>query len=200
MTTSPVFTTSIAYDQFTDTITAVSDSEITFAGHGRYIFDNQYEDVSGKLSVFNVGDTISVNFRCMIRQGNAVPEIDYVYWVGLVQSGSSATTVTTTQTTTTTTTSATTTTTTQPPVKVDYDLGDVNNDKKVDSSDASEILAIYAAYSTNNDPHITEAQRKAADVNEDGSVNSSDATLVLAYYSYVSTGGKLSIRDYLKTI
>ena len=83
------------------------------------------------------------------------------------------------------------------PKPADYDLGDVNRDKSVNSKDATEILKAYAAFSTGNTPRLTESQKLAADVNKDGSVNAKDASIVLAYYSYLSTGGKKSLTDYM---
>ncbi|MBO4876763.1 MAG: SH3 domain-containing protein [Ruminococcus sp.] len=67
-------------------------------------------------------------------------------------------------------------------------IGDVNGDKVVDSSDASEVLLIYANVSTGGGD-VTEAQKAAADINGDGLVDSADASLILEYYAYVSTGG-----------
>ena len=106
---------------------------------------------------------------------------------------------TTTSTVTTAVTTSTTPVTTDEPIKpADYDLGDVNRDKAVNSKDATDILKAYAAYSTGETPKLTESQKLAADVNEDGAVNSKDASLVLAYYSYLSTGGKKSFAEYIK--
>lgn len=67
-------------------------------------------------------------------------------------------------------------------------LGDVNADGFVDSSDASEILTIYAQVSTGGG-NISDEIKAAADINGDGLVDSSDASLILEYYAYVSTGG-----------
>ena len=102
-----------------------------------------------------------------------------------------------TTTAATTTAPETTTTVTTGPKPADYDLGDVNRDKSVNSKDATEILKAYAAFSTGNTPSLTESQKLAADVNKDGSVNAKDASIVLAYYSYLSTGGKKSLTDYM---
>lgn len=68
-----------------------------------------------------------------------------------------------------------------------YDLGDVNNDRQINSVDASSVLAYYAKVSTDQDGGFSDAQKAAADVNNDGSVNSVDASKILAYYAYVST-------------
>ncbi len=68
------------------------------------------------------------------------------------------------------------------------DLGDVNADSSVDSSDASLVLAEYAKIQTGGAGDFTEIQRKAADVNNDSVVDSSDASKILAYYAMISTG------------
>ena len=115
-----------------------------------------------------------------------------------------ATTTTAELTTTTTeqiTTTETPTTVTEPaetqPVTttesgtgetIPADIGDVNSDGVVDSSDASEVLMIYAMVSTGGG-ELSEEQKSVADINGDGLVDSSDASLILEYYAYVSTGG-----------
>ncbi|MBR3969667.1 MAG: hypothetical protein IKJ87_01110, partial [Ruminococcus sp.] len=65
--------------------------------------------------------------------------------------------------------------------------GDVNCDGKLDSSDASKILEIYAELSTNNkiSPHII--TKRYADWDGDGSINASDASSVLKKYAELST-------------
>ena len=68
------------------------------------------------------------------------------------------------------------------------DLGDVNVDGKVDSSDASGVLAEYANVQTGGAGGFTESQLKSADVNSDGKIDSSDASKILAYYAMISTG------------
>ena len=75
--------------------------------------------------------------------------------------------------------------------------GDIDNNKSINASDASMILAEYAIIATNGTPNFTEEQMKAADVNEDGNVNALDASLVLAYYAHISTGGTLSLKDFI---
>lgn len=70
-----------------------------------------------------------------------------------------------------------------------YLKGDVNEDKTVDSSDASKVLAEYASTATGNPASLTSAQALAADVNEDSFVDSSDASKILAYYAEAATGG-----------
>lgn len=78
-----------------------------------------------------------------------------------------------------------------------YSLGDVNNDKSVDASDASVILAEYSLVATGKDGSFSEEQKKSADIDANGLIDSADAALVLSYYAYFSTGGKLSMIDFL---
>lgn len=66
-------------------------------------------------------------------------------------------------------------------------LGDINNDGKVDASDASEALVSYARVSTGSDNGLTDLQFEAGDVDFNGKVDASDAASILVYYSYVST-------------
>ena len=63
-------------------------------------------------------------------------------------------------------------------VKLNYTLGDVNNDKSIDSLDALRILQ-YAANRNNTSYALEVAQ--AADVNLDNSIDSLDALRVLQY-------------------
>lgn len=78
-------------------------------------------------------------------------------------------------------------------------LGNVNNDDKIDASDASLILSEYSAVATGNISVLSEEQRVAADINSDGIVDSNDASIILAYYAYSSTGGFKSISQWLKS-
>lgn len=79
----------------------------------------------------------------------------------------------------------------------DYSLGDVNNDKSVDASDASIILAEYALIATGKNSSFSEEQKKSADIDTNGLIDSADAALVLSYYAYYSTGGKLDMVSFL---
>lgn len=79
----------------------------------------------------------------------------------------------------------------------DYSLGDVNNDKSVDASDASIILAEYALIATGKNSSFSEEQKKSADIDTNGLIDSADAALVLSYYAYYSTGGKLDMASFL---
>jgi len=77
--------------------------------------------------------------------------------------------------------------------------GDINADDVIDSSDASEVLMIYALVSTGGGD-ITDEERAAGDVNGDGLIDSSDASLILGYYAYVSTGGTEPPEKYFSNI
>lgn len=79
-----------------------------------------------------------------------------------------------------------------------YYLGDIDNDGRIDATDASKILQAYSALSTGGSNPLNHFQELAADVNHDGYITSVDASLVLSYYSYVSTGGYDSIENFLK--
>jgi hypothetical protein len=70
-----------------------------------------------------------------------------------------------------------------------YKLGDVNNDKRIDSVDASQTLAEYAAKGSGRGSTFKDArQTKAADVNRDSKIDAVDASTILAFYAYHSTG------------
>ncbi len=102
----------------------------------------------------------------------------------------------TTQTTTETTSSITTeSTTTTPTIDKTMLLGDVDQNKKVDSYDAYLILLYYANYMSGNtdykfsdDPELEEQLLKQADVDENAEITTSDAYLILLYYSLQSAG------------
>ncbi|SEL37023.1 Transglutaminase-like superfamily protein [Ruminococcus sp. YRD2003] len=78
-----------------------------------------------------------------------------------------------------------------------HDMGDVNGDGKVDSSDASLILAEYSRLSTDGENLLTREQVISADLNSDGKTDSSDASKILGYYSHISTGGADDIVSFL---
>ncbi len=69
----------------------------------------------------------------------------------------------------------------------DRKLGDLNDDSRIDSNDASNVLKAYAKNSSNQDSGLTAAQTACADVNGDGKIDSVDASKILAYYAYAST-------------
>ena len=92
-----------------------------------------------------------------------------------------------------------TTTTSNVPSEPPFILGDVNSDKKVNSVDASQILAEYARTATNRPSEFSSLQKKAADVDENGRIDSVDASKVLAFYAYTATGGTITdMREWLK--
>lgn len=70
-----------------------------------------------------------------------------------------------------------------------YTKGDVNQDGKIDISDATDVLNIYsrnAAGLTING--YKDVQLKAADVNENGNIDIQDASSILSYYSQYAAG------------
>ena len=78
--------------------------------------------------------------------------------------------------------------------------GDPDSDGRIDSTDASVILAAYAKLSTGQTSGLTEPAKAAADANSDGAIDSNDASLILSYYALTSTGSSLSLADYIKTL
>lgn len=76
-------------------------------------------------------------------------------------------------------------------------LGDPTGDNKIDSKDATLILAEYASTATGGGSAMTATQKTAADVNKDTKIDSKDASAILSYYSYTATGGTDSIEDHL---
>lgn len=67
--------------------------------------------------------------------------------------------------------------------------GDYNNDNKVNSSDASEVLAKYAQESAGVTVDVSKDVFVSADVNGDDKIDSSDASAILAYFAKISAGG-----------
>ena len=78
-----------------------------------------------------------------------------------------------------------------------YSAGDINDDGKIDSTDASAVLMEYALSSTNKPSSLSDAQKNAANLNGDTSVDSTDASAILSYYSKISTGATVTIKKYL---
>mgnify|MGYP002620516747 CR=1 FL=1 len=68
---------------------------------------------------------------------------------------------------------------------ITYYVGDVNNDRFVDATDASEVLAEYAGTSTGS---ASALQESLADVNRDGKVDATDASEILDIYADLATG------------
>ncbi len=79
----------------------------------------------------------------------------------------------------------------------DPGIGDTNGDGRVDSIDASRILAVFASFSTSSDK--TEISLAIFDINGDSKVDSVDASIVLAYYVFNSMNNfSLDFIDFLK--
>lgn len=62
--------------------------------------------------------------------------------------------------------------------------GDVNNDGKIDASDASLVLVAYSYFSTGRTPALN---YELFDWNDDGRIDSSDASCILVKYAELST-------------
>ncbi|MDE6775860.1 MAG: hypothetical protein K2J37_06175 [Ruminococcus sp.] len=71
----------------------------------------------------------------------------------------------------------------------EYTLGDIDNDGKIDASDASAVLVAYSRLSTGLTSGLDNHQSLAADVNFDKKIDSTDASKILSYYAVSSTGG-----------
>lgn len=78
-----------------------------------------------------------------------------------------------------------------------YSLGDINGDKRIDSVDASMILAEYASISGNGSSDFNAEQTTFADVNSDGYIDAVDASVILRYYAFVSNGTDISLSDFM---
>ena len=63
-------------------------------------------------------------------------------------------------------------------------LGDLNDDKNIDSKDAVLVLKSYAESLVNNNATVD----LAGDINKDGKVDSKDAVIILKYYAATLTG------------
>ena len=76
--------------------------------------------------------------------------------------------------------------------------GDPNEDGKINSVDASEILSLYAKNTLNKTkPSSDDIAR--CDINKDRAVNAVDASYVLSYYAYTATNKTpVSLTDYMK--
>lgn len=79
-------------------------------------------------------------------------------------------------------------------------FGDVNEDTKVNSSDAAEILTAAAAIGSGAASGLTSTQETAADVNKDGNINAEDAALVLCYAAAVGTGNTQTLEEFLASM
>ena len=139
-------------------------------------------DATGEANVdliLNQGSTFNIDFE----------NVEFAVSSGkVIISEESATTTIVTTTEKPASTTVTTIPQNPPSSEQKYILGDVNDDKCVDSSDASGVLADYARIQTGGASELSESQKKAADVNKDDVVDSSDASKILAYYAMISTG------------
>lgn len=82
----------------------------------------------------------------------------------------------------------------------DRALGDINNDGRIDSVDASAILREYSIISSGNGSEFDGNQASAADVDGDGKIDSVDASAVLAYYALVSgSSSELTLNEFIKS-
>ncbi|MBP3761477.1 MAG: hypothetical protein J6I55_08415, partial [Ruminococcus sp.] len=75
-------------------------------------------------------------------------------------------------------------------------FGDINNDGKIDTSDASQLLSVYSIASTSG-RKLSDVEMAVYDINSDGVVNSSDAGFILEYYSLKSTNKVDSFKDFI---
>ncbi len=81
---------------------------------------------------------------------------------------------------------------------VAYAKGDVNNDRTVDASDASLVLAEYAAVVNGGSSTFNSAQTECSDVNGDNNIDSSDASVILVYYAESVNNGYAAWPSYLE--
>lgn len=79
----------------------------------------------------------------------------------------------------------------------DRKLGDLDNNGKINSIDASAILTAYANELANKESGLSAAEIAAADVNGDGVINAMDASTILTYYAYIMADGKVELIDYI---
>ena len=75
-------------------------------------------------------------------------------------------------------------------------FGDINNDGKIDTSDASQLLSVYSIASTSG-RKLSDVEMAVYDINADGVVDSSDAGFILKYYSLKSTNKVDSFKDFI---
>ena len=84
-----------------------------------------------------------------------------------------------------------------PFVEFDFKYGDMDNDGKVTSVDASMVLQEYVSRSSGkHEKGFTEAQELKADINDDFVIDSADASAIMAYYVYLSSGGDYTPEEY----
>ena len=79
----------------------------------------------------------------------------------------------------------------------EYSLGDINDDGRIDGSDATLVLRAYGQLNSYGNCGMPALQRLAADVNSDGTIDGSDATIILKYFSYPLAGNDISFVDFI---
>lgn len=90
------------------------------------------------------------------------------------------------------------TTITSDETKLQFRIGDVNDDGSVNTSDATFILSIYASNAAQIENNFTPEQNASADCNGDGHIGTDDALLVLKYYAEKAAGIiDISFEDYV---
>lgn len=77
-------------------------------------------------------------------------------------------------------------------------LGDADNNRTIDLSDATLILSNYAHIAAGYEIHFTRTSLWQQDINADESIDILDATAILSYYAYKATGGNSSIEEFLE--
>lgn len=75
-------------------------------------------------------------------------------------------------------------------------VGDVNRDGYIDASDASKVLAEYAALSVGKTTFVVDDEKLWSDMNADGKIDASDATQILVTYAYNSTNDEPALPIY----
>lgn len=76
-------------------------------------------------------------------------------------------------------------------------LGDINDDSRVNASDAALVLIAAARLGAEGVSGMTAVQEQAADVNGDSLIDASDAAVILQYAAYIGSGGTGSLIDYM---
>ncbi len=69
-----------------------------------------------------------------------------------------------------------------------YVIGDVNEDTKVDASDAASLLIAAAKIGSGGESGLTETQEASADVNADTAIDATDASSILRYAAATGSG------------
>ena len=75
-------------------------------------------------------------------------------------------------------------------------FGDINNDGRVDTGDASQLLSVYSQVATSG-RRFSNVELAVYDINADGVVDSSDAGFILKYYSLKATGKVETFKEFI---